>query len=470
MKKQLLAVAAALQLAAPGCAGAYSPAEIKKMFQQSADTEDMRLRVQLRVKIVENSPGSAYGLASRAFLLDQAGRISPEDEAKLYTKALELDPALAVAYLNRGILYSKLGYKEKALEDYKSAEKNGAKKALLYSAYGDIYLETGQNDLAIENYAKAIAVNPRNAFAYNNRGALYTKMKEYDKAIADLDAALKISTFAMAYMNRGDAYAGKKDYAAAFEDYKRAEALIPDSPDIYIRRGRIYYGIKEYGKAIGEYETAVGLDPHDTTALNSLGLACYYSGDFDRAEDAFKRSSAVEPGAVFAYEHIADVYAVKKLPDLAAQALAKAVELAPQRADLKEKLAAARRGGPAGSKNGDSLSLIRSGKSSAEDFYLSGDSLLETGDFKGAERELKAALRKSPDYPDAMIAMSLVMLRTNRRSEAIELFSSVMDTDPVRKRALTGLSASGRAAGASFRPNKLAILREMVKLYESVGE
>ncbi|MDP2866229.1 MAG: tetratricopeptide repeat protein [Elusimicrobiota bacterium] len=466
MKKQLFQALLAVFFAVPCAAGAYSAAELKKLFMQSVQTDDMDQRVKIRMKIYESSPRSAYGLASQAFLLHMSGRISPKDEAQLYTKALELDPSIAVAHYNRARLYEGLGKRAEALEGYKKAIELGYKKTAAYLGLADGYRATKQNALAFENYAKVLAMEPGHAFAHNNRGAMYLAMKEYDKAIADFSAALKTSTFAMAYMNRGDAYAGKKDYQKALGDYKKAEALIPDSPDVFIRRGRIYYGIKEYQKAIAEFETAAGMDPGNTTNLNYLGMACYLSGDYDRAESAFKRSSAAEPEGLFAYERLAGVYTAKKLPDLAAEALKKAISLAPQRADLKEKLASVY--APAGGKKTGGPELVSSPAAREKDYFSSGERRLAAGEYKGAEADFKQALKKRPDYPEAIVGLSLAFLRTGRKSEGLELFSSAVDTDPKLKKTLKD-AASGKNGGAASE-NKAGMLREMFRLYESFKE
>jgi tetratricopeptide (TPR) repeat protein len=42
-----------------------------------------------------------------------------------YDRAIELDPALAVAYFNRGLAYMKMGYVERAMEDQKTAARLG---------------------------------------------------------------------------------------------------------------------------------------------------------------------------------------------------------------------------------------------------------------------------------------------------------------------------------------------------------
>ncbi len=83
------------------------------------------------------------------------------DEAIVqYTKAIELDPELALAYNNRGWAYN----------------------------------ETGQWDLAIADCNKAIELDPELAMAYYNRGTAYDYKGELDNAIADFNKVIEVST------------------------------------------------------------------------------------------------------------------------------------------------------------------------------------------------------------------------------------------------------------------------------------
>jgi len=467
MKTQLAALLLAALLAAPCAAGGYSSEELKKMFQQSVATDDMRLRIRLRTKIAESSPESAYGLTSRAFLLTMSGRANPASVAQLYTKALELDPTIGVAHYNRAGYYQKLGEKQKALEGYKTAIAVGYKKADAYVGLADAYRDLGQNEAALENLGKALALDPGHAFAHNNRGAIYLHTKEYDKAIADFNAALNTSTFAMAYMNRGDAYAGKKDFQKALADYKTAEGMIPDGPDVYARRGRVYLKMGEDAKAITDAETALEMDPRDPTALDVLATAAWRSGDQVRAEDAFKRYAAASPAEAYPYVNLAIIYDNQKRADLAVEALAKAVKLAPQRADLKEKLAKMQAGsGDVKSSESNLTDLISGNGKEPRLYYFRARTRFEAEDYKGAEADLKEMLKSAPDSPDAMITLSLVFLRTGRRSEGLELASSVLDTEPARRKSLAAIAAGGDPRYAAHK-NYRAALKEMLKLYDA---
>jgi|GEM_PF-4051897 len=464
MNRQLAAAVLALFIAAPGTAAGYTNAELKKMFQRSVDTEDVRERGRLRAEIAKAAPDSAYGLASRAYLMRD--RLAPFAIASLYTKALELDPTIAVAYYNRASIYLNSGQYEKAKEGYEKAIDLGFKGGEVYQGVGDCYMQLGRDEEAIKFLSKAIELDPTLHFAYNNRGGVYMRTGQYDKAIADLNAALKLADFAMAYMNRGDAYAGKKEFQKALADFKTAEEMIGDEPDLLTRRAKVYLQMGENAKAKAEAEAALAAQPGNLIALDILGKAAYAQGDYAGAEDAYKRRAARDPFHSYAYEQLYRLYTMTKRPDLAADALRKALKIAPGRADLQEKLTGLqlRADNLAGSE-ADFTAMIGTGTADAKLYYFRGRSRIESRNYKGAEEDFKQVLRLVPDSPDAMTSLSLVLLRTGRREEGLELFASALDTDPPTREKLNKdlREKDGNGViGKNFR----AALREMLALYD----
>ena len=86
-----------------------------------------------------------------------------------YTKAIELDPKSAMAYINRGVAYAKLKQYEKAIADFTRAIELDPKSASVYIRRGYAYVQLNQYDKAITDYNRAIELDPKSAKAYNNR-------------------------------------------------------------------------------------------------------------------------------------------------------------------------------------------------------------------------------------------------------------------------------------------------------------
>jgi tetratricopeptide (TPR) repeat protein len=67
-------------------------------------------------------------------------------------QAIELDPKLSLAYVNRGLAYSKLGDNQQFLADSNRAIELDPKNVLCYANRGDAYSKLGYNELAINDY------------------------------------------------------------------------------------------------------------------------------------------------------------------------------------------------------------------------------------------------------------------------------------------------------------------------------
>lgn len=449
----------------PCAAKTYTAAELKSMFQRSVDTEDQQERGRLRYEIAKAAPDSAYGLASRAFLLH--GTITPRETISIYTKALELDPTIAVAHYNRAIAYGDLKQYALAEEGYKKAISLGFDKGMAYAGLANTQYSQERNAEAEKNFTKALKLDPKQHFAYNNRGAIYLRRGEYDKAIADFNAALKLAQFAMAYMNRADAWAGKKEFRKALADYSTAEEMIGGEPDLLTRRGKMYLKIPDYFKAKLEFKKALAIEPGHAVALYGLGNACYYQKDYDCAEDAYQRVIAADPDEGNAYSALATTYQYKKRLDLAEETLKKAVARLPGRKDLRDKLLAVQVwNGNAKGAEASQTEVIASGKATAQDYFARGETRLETKDYRGAEADLKRALKGNPGSVDATVLLSLAFLGQGRRSEALELFSSVADSDPAELKELRKDAAVGHEKpGGNLR----ALIRKMLKVYDEAS-
>ena len=108
------------------------------------------------------------------------------------TRAIEIDPKLARAYVIRGIAYE----------------------------------DKGKHDLAIANFTKLIEIKPTDARAYVYRGMAYENKGEYDLAVADHSKAIEIDPMvADAYRGRARAYYYKGEYDKAWKDVYEAQAL-----------------------------------------------------------------------------------------------------------------------------------------------------------------------------------------------------------------------------------------------------
>ena len=135
-------------------------------------------------------------------------------------------PDLAEAYRNRGMAY-------------------GLKRNL---------------ERAFADYDRAIEVDPRNPHGFLVRGNAFSERNEKARAIEDLSRAIALDpNYSMALSSRAEAYRGVRDYGKAIADCDRLIALEPDEPSNWSRRGAIHLEARQYERALQDYDQAVKL-------------------------------------------------------------------------------------------------------------------------------------------------------------------------------------------------------------------
>lgn len=113
-----------------------------------------------------------------------AGKLQEAIDA--YSKVIECNPDLALAYYNRGYLcLTHLKDKEKALSDYSMANQ------LFYNdAIG--HLKSKRYEECVESLNYAIVVNPQDAEAFYQRAACYIGLGHQDKVLENFKTAAKL--------------------------------------------------------------------------------------------------------------------------------------------------------------------------------------------------------------------------------------------------------------------------------------
>lgn len=165
----------------------------------------------------------------------------PDEKIKYFTKAIELNPKSAIAYIYRG----------------------------------EVYRIIDRYDLAIEDYSKAIELEPGNADYYSCRGYWYSKSGNYELAINDLSKAIELnSANANYHSNRGWWYFNSGKYELAINDFSKAIELDPESDSDYVNRGWIYLWTEQWEEAKLDFEKAIQLEPNDAAAYCNIGI--YY--------------------------------------------------------------------------------------------------------------------------------------------------------------------------------------------------
>ena len=161
-----------------------------------------------------------------------------------FSKALELNPKLSVAYEKRGMIYYFQGNYEETIEDFRKVADLNPTKSEAYRMLGLAYLKKGKHAEAIAYLTQAIELNPRLAAAYSNRAESYLHKGMAEAAVGDASKAIALRgadpIIGRAYTVRSKAYRQLGKDEQADEDFNKAYILDPEN---YVYR---YYTITNH--------------------------------------------------------------------------------------------------------------------------------------------------------------------------------------------------------------------------------
>ena len=198
------------------------------------------------------------------------GLESPAVNKKIhyFTRALELNPQLAMAYDKRGRLYyfkedyDKMMYDFYRFTDLRPSDPQG------YQMLGLAHLRTGNLDVAIAKFSRAVELEPKLASAYGYRAEAYRLKGFPEKAVHDSTRAIEIgetqSTVGRAYTTRSKAYKQLGQEALAAADFDKAYDLDPEN------YGYKYFNITNHLASFTNNSNYI--NPGDMRRLGLLGV------------------------------------------------------------------------------------------------------------------------------------------------------------------------------------------------------
>ena len=247
--------------------------------------------------------------------------------------------------------------------------------------------------------------------------------------------------------------------AAAFE---RALALrSSDVPTlVWLGRARLDEGRSELAER--QFRQAVAYDPRSAAALAGAGRAALARRDFLSAAEYLERALAAAPQASRLHYPLAMAYRALGEMDLAAAHLARRGSVGVPLPDpLMEELDALL---PSAMKlEGRGIQALQSGRwAAAVDAFRQGlelepdnaslrqrlaTALAAGGDTRTAVAQLEETLRRSPDFPRAHFSLGAILALQGRSQEAVARYETALRLQPGYVEARMGLAEALRGAG-----------------------
>ena len=275
-------------------------------------------------RITALEPRIAEAHNNRGLVLHRLAR--PAEALVSCEQAISLSPSLSGTHVNRGNALYALGRRDEALAAYDQALALSPDGAEAYLGRGNLLCDESHHDEARAAYDRALTLKPGLAEAWLGRGNLLCRLKRFDDALADYDKALALDpTLADAELGRGNALRERRHHQEALHAYQAALALKPDLAEAHLGRGDALYDLKRYPEALTAFDRAIALkaglanawlgrgDALRTMAQGADAIAAYrqalaLGGNADMIHYSLAALGAEPPPALSPQRHIIGLF------------------------------------------------------------------------------------------------------------------------------------------------------------------
>jgi tetratricopeptide (TPR) repeat protein len=322
------------------------------------------------------------------------------DEAEReFRQVLAIDPAVAGAYANLGVIHMRRKQWPQALEMLHKAEKLAPDLAGIRLNIGLVYFRQNDFARAIRPFESVVQQSPDSYQARYLLGLCYFFNDRWTDAIGALEPLWGKASDQLNYLYVLEHAADKAKNAALEEKaMSRLVEVGEGSPEFHLLMGKAHLNREEYDDAIKELDAAAQADPKLPFVHFNLGLAYTHKQDYDRARTEFHKDIALEPDVPFAYEQLGNVESTVGNEDEAAKNYRNALKLDPQSISSLVGLAKIeehQRHYAAALSELDQVIRLDSNHASAR--YLRGQVLVRMGREKEGREELAAATKMLND-------------------------------------------------------------------------
>jgi tetratricopeptide (TPR) repeat protein len=265
-----------------------------------------------------------------------------------------------------------------------------------YIDRGLIFLNSRDFDSAVADFTRVIELEPKNAFGFANRAIAYAWKNKNDAAEKDLVAAEALDpTNAVAARARGLISERNNDYQSAISAYSVALAKDPDSSFALGHRALAREAAEDHEGALADSEQALRRDPRWMDLRVLRANIFYRRGDRDAVAKEAQLVMEQNSTSDYAFVVAGKIYARLNRRLEAMQAFDKALAIKPQ----------------------------------AYVFINRAQSRPLT-DESGRNADFEAALKLTPNDPDALAGEADILARHGRYSEAADLYARALQGAP----------------------------------------
>ena len=383
-----------------------------------------------------------------------------------FSKALQIEPNLAVARRNLALVYMKLGQAQRALDTVQPLLGPNYAYADAHAVAGDAYLRLGNPGAAQTSFTRAAELDPDNDRIQTAIALTQLSRGDPDAAFAQLGALSGKSKDTFADSALVSARLKRREYDAALSAVDLMAKKQPADATVAELRGRIHLQRRDYASARKAFEEALKLDPNLFAAVANLATIDSIEGKAAQARARFEAAVKADARNHFARMALADILLRNGAPlDQVKALLRDAILAAPAEAgprlqliditlkkrQYKEALAVAQEAaaamptdlavldavGRAQAESGDTEQAISTFRriaaieqSSGMAYVRLADVYKTSGKRAAAETALRKAMEVDPNLLPAQDALLELLLTTNRAKDALDLARQIQQRRP----------------------------------------
>jgi len=253
------------------------------------------------------------------------------DEAERDFRAvLAMDPRVAGAYANLGVIHMRRKQWPQALAMLHKAEKRAPAVAGIRLNIGLVYFRKNDFLSAIKPFESVVERAPESYQARYLLGLCYFFNDRWADTITTLEPLWGEASNQVNYLYVLARAAEKaKNLPLEEKAQSRLVEIGQDTPEYRLIIGKAHYNRGEYDDAVRELEAAAQSDPKLPFVHFNLGLTYLRKQDLERARAEFKKDPELEPDVAFTYAELGNVESTLQHEDEAAKNYRQALKLDP---------------------------------------------------------------------------------------------------------------------------------------------
>lgn len=214
------------------------------------------------------------------------------DEAEeAFSRAIERDPKVTTAYVNRGFVYNELQNPDAAVKDFNQALKLEPKNGEAHLGMAFSYLQLHKPNLVVEHTEKAAQILGESKATHLARAGGYRLKLMLPRAESEYRAALKIDpTDSEINTALAQTLFGERKYAESIDQYKQILPLVDDPSTIYANMATGAARLKRNDEAMQYIAAAEKTGGDQAGVLLATGDALLELKHEDAAMERYKRA------------------------------------------------------------------------------------------------------------------------------------------------------------------------------------